>query len=109
MITVRFPTNPPVEFKMPASVVDGFIIKLEKLRSYMKPEVPGDYTEPFNAIVEPKWAVAREALEEHSALHLRHPGLGWLHFMLPPSEAKRLGEQLIVHSENLGREPSHKN
>ena len=49
-------------------------------------------------IVDPRWQLAPEPTSDGPCLRLRHPGLGWLGFVIPPSQAehiqRKLGEQL---------------
>jgi hypothetical protein len=71
--------------------------------------VPNDHTTAVTSgaltrelmVVDPGW---RTEPPIHPTLNgvtlrLRHPGFGWLTFLLPWHEAKKLGEWLIKYSE----------
>jgi len=46
------------------------------------------------AVFDPRWCVQPEPLSEGMALAIRHPGLGWLSFVIPPESLKAL-KQLV--------------
>lgn len=74
--------------------VDAVIGQLSKLREQMKPEVSrslpdGNHQGP----VDPIWQVSPAV--DQKILFVRHPGLGWLSFVFPPPEAKKLGNALL--------------
>jgi hypothetical protein len=100
-ITVTFPTDPVAVLKLDVTEVDKMIEMLGMMRSSMQPEVPKDF--PFgqkvSAVPDPHWRSEPDLLRGHSLLHLRHPGFGWLHYLMPPQEAKRLAEILQAQAE----------
>ncbi|MGH8781279.1 hypothetical protein [Paraburkholderia sp.] len=76
--------------------VDALIAKLVQLRSTMKPAHP---LEPVRAQnypleVDPCWHVDRSPLFAGPVLLLRHGGVGWTAFVLPPPSASHLVKAL---------------
>ena len=64
-------------------------------RQKMKPEVPHHFPQgPRSAILDPRWYVAHETLVDGCALHLRHPGLGWLSFAVPLQSLRDLQQAI---------------
>ena len=78
--------------------VEQTVAGLAKLRAAMEPAVTTDF-KPGQAVpnvtTTPRWHTQRESLQGLSLLHFRHPGLGWLHFAIPPREAVRLARLLL--------------
>lgn len=66
----------------------------------VSPELdPGSRLE---VIPDPAWATRRPkdpGRERDVVLALRHPGLGWVSFLLPPHEAAALGQSLTALSQ----------
>lgn len=48
----------------------------------------------FEAIIDPAWKIDGARVPEGRILLLRHPGLGWLSFVLPDKEAASIAEWL---------------
>lgn len=60
--------------------------------------------------VDPVW-VTQPTPASHpggASVILRHPGLGWLGFLFPPNEAKKLGDWLLQSSQASKPDPSPK-
>ena len=78
--------------------IEQTIAELAKLRAGMEPAVTTEF-KPGQAVpnvsITPRWHSQRENLQGLSMLHFRHPGLGWLHFAIPPKEAVRLARLLL--------------
>ena len=85
-----------------AGSLEKYIHDLSKHRSTLIDEVsrtldPGARLE---TLIDPAWRTSTEhSLEKTGiALILRHPGLGWLSFLLPHKEAADLGRWLTDHA-----------
>lgn len=67
-----------------------------KWRALLKDEVARDLDpgSRLEAIVDPVWRVSGHRVPEGRILSLRHPGFGWLSFVLPDKEAAALAEWL---------------
>lgn len=82
-----------------AAELDNFITDLARVRMSMTDEVPREISSgiPLEAIIDPAW---RTRPLPHPGipgplLCLRHPGFGWLGFILPNQEAINLGQWLV--------------
>jgi len=55
----------------------------------------------LRALGDPRWKT--EPYHPHGAalLALRHPGMGWMSFLLPPHEARSLGQSLVAIADEL--------
>ena len=101
LVIVTFPTTPEVRLELPAEEVAKLIAGLCELRAHLEPPVPMEFPlgQAVGAISDPRWAAEPELLLGQSLLHLRHPGLGWLHFVLPQNEARTLGQLLQAQAD----------
>ncbi len=84
-----------------AEGLTGVIDILVDARARFTQKVPDEPPNGPNGIadtVDPRWQLAPEPTSDGPCLRLRHPGLGWLGFVIPPSQAehiqRKLGEQL---------------
>ena len=96
-LLVTFPTEPiKVQLQYDAGQVDGLIHALGELRMAMVNEHPKDFAlgQKVEAIYDPRWVTEADLLEGDSLIHLRHPGFGWLSFLLPRHEAAKLAQFL---------------
>jgi hypothetical protein len=80
-----------------AADVDTLIASLANSRSAMTHEVPRMLLESTSVckVIDPNWIVHSPATTKDKLLIFRHPGLGWIMFQLPASEAARLGHALL--------------
>jgi hypothetical protein len=80
-----------------ASEIDSLIAMLAQHRATMAPEVPRSLPEleDDGMIRDPIWILHAPGSTKDKLLLIRHPGLGWLMFQLPPSEAAKLGHALL--------------
>jgi hypothetical protein len=91
-----------------APILDRLIRDLARHRSELTDQVPLQMAPgtQVEIIINPAWQTRQletrdqqgNKIDEPTALALRHPGLGWLSFLLPPSESKAVGEWLLLHS-----------
>lgn len=80
-----------------ASDIDALTAKLAHIRAAMSPEIPrtvSDVTD-VSRVIDPIWMLHAPVSAADKLLVVRHPGLGWLMFQLPASEAARLGHALL--------------
>jgi hypothetical protein len=60
----------------------------------------------YRATANPRWAVSLQSESQHVVLHLREPGIDWLHYALSPEQARTLGELLISSADKKHDEVS---
>jgi hypothetical protein len=91
-VTLAFPTEPPVALKLDAVQVDDLLRNLGLFRGSMKPEVPTGYAlgQKVEAVPDPSWSTEPDLMMGDSLLHIRDPRFGWLHYLIPKGEAKKL-------------------
>lgn len=72
--------------------IEKIINSLGQLRAAMNPEVPHDCPmgEMVPVVFDPRWSTELEMTQGNSLLHVRDNRYGWLHYVLPKHEAKRL-------------------
>ncbi|GAB7535504.1 hypothetical protein AB4851_17385 [Burkholderia sp. 22PA0099] len=82
--------------------VDAVIQYLSLLRASMQPPVPEAplRSEQYVVEMDPCWYTEQHALYGGAVLFLRHTGLGWSGFALPPLSLERLHESLGRHLED---------
>ena len=99
-----------------APILDRLIRDLARHRAELIDQVPLEIAPgtQLETVINPVWQTrqleARDQqgnkIDEPTGLALRHPGLGWLSFLLPPSESKAVGEWLLLHSEQSNKPAS---
>ena len=106
-VTVTFPTYPPVALQLDAAGVEDLLSNLGKFRGAMKPEIAPKFAmgQKVSAIPDPVWVTEPDAMHGHSLLHLRDPRFGWLHYLLPPHEAQKLGQLLQTQAASPPQAP----
>jgi hypothetical protein len=88
--------------------VDGVIQYLSLLRASMQPAIPDVPPRDQQYVMEmdPCWYTERHPLYGGAVLFLRHTGLGWAGFALPPHSLARLhtcvGQLLEAQEETAG-------
>lgn len=55
----------------------------------------------LEAVADPRWRTEAYPPAGGSMLALRHPGLGWVSFLLPPHEARALAASLVAQADEL--------
>lgn len=105
-VVIRFPTTPPVEVRWGVQDIEEAIENLGKCRAQMTPKHATDWKlrQQFDAVINPIWATEPERLEGNSVLHVRDPWFGWLHYMFPRSEARKLGKLLVRQADTPSSE-----
>jgi hypothetical protein len=100
-VTITFKTDPPATVTWPADAVDDMLRVLRDIRMNMAPAVVADLTQgQVTAVQDPRWVTEPDLLLGDSLLHLRDPGYGWLHYMIPRHEAHRLAEFLRKQADS---------
>ena len=74
--------------KLSVTELDELISKAAKLRSELKPEHSAKAPQEVEAIGNPAWYTA--LTDVGSLFQIRHPGFGWLSFIIPPIERAQL-------------------
>ena len=69
-------------------------IALERVKR--KPEVPMEQPRTMEAAVDPRWYITLG--EAGTFLQLRHPGYGWVGYLLPPPSRAALASFLLQHA-----------
>jgi hypothetical protein len=88
-------TQPRLTSLNPIKVTE-LIQDLSDLRETLAPQVATSVAAGQRLFVtpEPLWEVSAEVREDGRVLLIRHPGLGWLGFILPQADCDRLAEKL---------------
>ena len=89
-----------------ADETERLIDELAKFRRKMKPEVPRQIPngQRDGMPVDPIWLV--QQFVDQRVLGIRHPGIGWLLFLLPEAEAKKLGGALLQSVPQQAGQPT---
>ena len=101
-VTLTLPLDPPVALILKAADVIEIIKVLGDLRPQLQPPILADWPavlQKVDAVPDPRWFVEPELMQGNSLLHLRDPRFGWLHYMFPRHEAKKLAEYLVLQAE----------
>jgi len=109
-VTLTFPTEPPVALKLDAVQIDDLLRNLGMFRGGMQPEVPAGYAlgQKVEAVLNPAWMTEPDLLMGDSLLHLRDPRFGWLHYLIPKGEAKKLAG-FLQNQANAAQEQGQPN
>lgn len=95
-LTIKY-VNGDASFPLAAETIDQLIAALASMRENMLPPVrqadpqPG---EKVQAIVDPRFWVSPEPFVGGALIQFRHPGLGWLPFVLP-LQSLRVAHELV--------------
>lgn|SRR6185369_7003676 len=87
---------------MDLTAVDDMLKNLGEFRALMTPEIHrvSPLGQKVFAINNPMWATEPDVMLGHSLLHLRDPRFGWLHYLFPRNEARKLADLLQTQSDN---------
>lgn len=83
--------------------LDILIQGLTAARGELLPQVPNDppLGERVQAVVDPRYWTNRDPETGMSLVMFRHPGLGWVSFILPAQERDRLTQYLTDQATTL--------
>src|SRR5258708_18310215 len=100
-VKVTFATSPPTVFQLDVAGVEKIQENLGKLRSLMQPAIPPDHGvgQKASAVPNPRWLAEPDVMRGDSLLHIRDPRYGWLHYLLPRSEAGKLATTLQAQAD----------
>jgi hypothetical protein len=90
------PTDPPIVMSFTADLLDGLLKSAMEVRAALSPPHAADFApgQTVQAIENPRVVSELDTRTGRSLLHIRHPGYGWLHFLLPKDHAAKLAELL---------------
>ena len=97
--------KPATQIELRAGELDAVLAVVGEARAIMRDKVPIETPEVRSArelmILDPIWRTNPQLHPSLSGiiLRLRHPGFGWLTFLVPHHEARSLGNWLIQHSQ----------
>ncbi len=94
---IRWVADSP-QAELTSAMADALIHALGDLRAGLDPAVATSHTTsgPYLVQPDPVWYIEGDALLGLPLMHLRHPGLGWIRFLIPRHEAKRMAEVLTA-------------
>ena len=69
-------------------------IATERLKR--QPEIPMEQPTTMEAAIDPKWYIT--LAEAGTVLQLRHPGYGWVGYLIPPTSRAHLASYLLQHA-----------
>ncbi|MGO9545225.1 MAG: hypothetical protein ACLPPF_10565 [Rhodomicrobium sp.] len=97
IVTLTFDAEPRVSLKLAVDAVDDILANLGEFRGGMTPEVKRDWApgQKVRAVPDPRWYTELDLMRGDSLLHIRDPRFGWLSYLLPREEARKLGQYLI--------------
>ncbi len=100
-VTVTFPTTPPVALKLGVTGVEDILARLGDFRATMAPEVAHTFAmgQKVEALPDPAWVVEPELMAGDTLLHMRDSRYGWLHYLIPRDEARKLAALLIAQAD----------
>lgn len=90
--------------ELDAAEIEALIDQLAAARAALTPSAPMDVDARtrLRVLPDPRWIVPADDRYEGRVLALRHPGLGWLGFLFPRSEALQVARWL-VHGFDKGK------
>lgn len=98
----------PHEVELSARDIDVLLQLLSEVRLQVEPPIPMEARRegPIRELVatDPAWRAERSVHTDLNGitLRLRHPGFGWLSFLLPWHEVKNLGDWLSKNATPPG-------
>jgi hypothetical protein len=97
--------KPATQIELQASELDAVLAVLGEARAIMRDKVPVETPDVRGArelmVLDPAWRTDPQLHPSLSGiiLRLRHPGFGWLTFLVPHHEARSLGNWLVQNSQ----------
>lgn len=100
----------PQDGVLATSDVDELIAALWRARRTMQPAIPATYPKgETEAVMSPLVAMPSHHADPVKGLGIRHPGLGWLIFVLDTTQAVQLGRYLLSTSPEQPHSPTSLN
>ncbi|MEX2201640.1 MAG: hypothetical protein WD711_09620 [Dongiaceae bacterium] len=105
-LTLSLPAAPEAVQSLDTQDVEELLRTLGECRGRMLPEIGKKWAlgQIVGAVTDPRWYVEPETTTGGSLLHVRDSRFGWLHYIVPREEARKLGEYLIAQSGSLAAE-----
>ncbi len=90
-----------------AEDLSALVAGIATIREQTEPPIPNDpdLLHAVQAILDPRWYLARDAMNEVIALGIRVPGIGWIPFAIPVAEATHLRDLLTEQLEHPNAAP----
>jgi hypothetical protein len=82
--------------KLTAEELNDLLARAAKHRASLQPGHPTDHPKPADVVVNPGWYVG--LVDSGTLLQIRHPGFGWLSFLIPSNERAHLLSLLLRHA-----------
>lgn len=103
LVTMIYPTNPPVAVQLHVLEVEKMLAIIGDYRSVMEPEVGAEYLsqQKVSSISSPKWQIESDPLSGNTLLRFRDPRFGWLNYLIPNGEAEKLAQHLQNNASTL--------
>jgi hypothetical protein len=79
--------------------IDALMQLLGQIREEMAPAVPDEPPQEFHFLHAPRYRTALHEFSGGSLIQFRHPSLGWLPFLLPSVERKRIVQFFSTQEE----------
>lgn len=73
---------------MPTADLDALRDAITLERAKREPQIPMEQPKTMEAAVDPRWYLS--LADSNSVLQLRHPGHGWVGFVIPPASRAQL-------------------
>jgi hypothetical protein len=74
--------------KLSTEELDDLLVRAAKHRASLQPAPPTEHPKPTDVVVNPGWYTA--LIDSGTLLQVRHPGFGWLSFLIPANERAHL-------------------
>jgi hypothetical protein len=79
--------------KLTADQLDELLARVAKHRASLQPGPPNEHPKPTDVVVNPAWYTG--LVDAGTLFQIRHPGLGWLAFLIPANERAHLLSLLL--------------
>lgn len=89
-----------------AQELDEQIARLARIRAQMAEKVPEKPPVVETVIFNPQYFIRTDNMTKAALLSVRHGGLGWLNFELPPQEVLNMRRTWTDIVDKLGLDPS---
>jgi hypothetical protein len=86
--------------------IENFIALLARSRAALTVPVAAEFdpaTCQLGPVTDPVWEIPEEQQPEGTLLAIQHPGLGWLSFIFPDSEAASISQWIVKDPSGPGR------
>lgn len=89
-----------------AQALDEQIARLARIRSQMAEKVPEKPPVIETVVFNPSYFIRTDNMTKAALLSVRHGGLGWINFELPPQEVLNMRRTWTDIVDKLGLDPS---